>query len=321
MSWFALIANPASSSIASTLTVYASSTVLGVPPEPISRLTYLVLVHVVMLGVPNVWWVPLSNTYGRRPIVLTGLVIAVAASIWAKYATSLGSLLAARVFMGIGGGPADAVSPDVVDEIFFVHARGRAMTVYTVLLSLGSNIGGILGGYLVAVSFDWIHWMNVILAAVTLVLCFFFQSETLYERRHNLSSLSGLGAVEKPNNQVAEFTASMTIEYPPFTYLRSLKIGVNRHGLTQNFLNVFRTLRLPGVWLVSFWYAGVVGAMVAMSSSGTNFVSQPRYLWGKNAGLVNVGGLIGAVLGGLYTYLIVDRLTKRHAIRNKDGIG
>jgi hypothetical protein len=29
--------------------------------------------------------------------------------------------------MGIGGGPADAVAPDVVGEIFFVHQRGRVM--------------------------------------------------------------------------------------------------------------------------------------------------------------------------------------------------
>jgi hypothetical protein len=46
---------------------------------------------------------------------------------WAGLTTNFNSLLAARIFMGIGGGPADAVSPDVVGEIFFVHQRGRAM--------------------------------------------------------------------------------------------------------------------------------------------------------------------------------------------------
>jgi MFS family permease len=46
---------------------------------------------------------------------------------WAGLTTNFDSLLAARLVMGIGGGPADAVSPDVVGEIFFVHQRGRAM--------------------------------------------------------------------------------------------------------------------------------------------------------------------------------------------------
>jgi hypothetical protein len=46
---------------------------------------------------------------------------------WAGLAKSFDSLLAARLFMGAGGGPADAVAPDVVGEVFFVHQRGRAM--------------------------------------------------------------------------------------------------------------------------------------------------------------------------------------------------
>ncbi|EKG19774.1 Major facilitator superfamily domain general substrate transporter [Macrophomina phaseolina MS6] len=161
--------------------------------------------------------------------------------------------------------------------------------------------------------------MNVILAAVTLVLCFFFQSETLYERP-NLSPPSTLEENEKSSIQHIESTATETVEYPPFTYLRSLKIGIYRPGLAQNFLNVILTLRLPGVWLVSFWYAGLVGAMVAMTSSGPSFVAQAPYFWGRNAGLVNLGGLVGSALGGLYTYLIVDWLTKRRAKKDKDGI-
>jgi MFS family permease len=46
---------------------------------------------------------------------------------WAGLTTKFDSLLAARFFMGVGGGPADAVAPDVVGEVFFVHERGRVM--------------------------------------------------------------------------------------------------------------------------------------------------------------------------------------------------
>lgn len=82
-----------------------------------------------MLGASNLWWVPLANTFGRRPVTLVSLLVLVFSSMWAGLATSFNSLLAARLFMGIGGGTADAVSPDVVGEIFFVHQRGRAMVI------------------------------------------------------------------------------------------------------------------------------------------------------------------------------------------------
>jgi MFS family permease len=80
-----------------------------------------------MLGASNLLWVPLANTFGRRPIILGSLLLLIFSSMWAGLATSFNNLLAARLFMGIGGGPADAVAPDVVGEVFFLHQRGRAM--------------------------------------------------------------------------------------------------------------------------------------------------------------------------------------------------
>jgi hypothetical protein len=116
-----------SASLSSTLPIYASTPVFGFPPTSFSRLSYLVAVNILFLGASNVWWVPLSNISGRRPVILFSLLVLVFSSMWAGLATSFNSLLAARMFMGIGGGPADAVTPEVVGEIFFVHQRGRAM--------------------------------------------------------------------------------------------------------------------------------------------------------------------------------------------------
>lgn len=99
----------------------------GTPPVGFAKLTNLIAVNVLMVGAANIWWVPLANTFGRRPVILGSLLLLVLSSMWAGLATSFESLLVARLFMGIGGAPADAVSPDVVGEIFFVHQRGRAM--------------------------------------------------------------------------------------------------------------------------------------------------------------------------------------------------
>lgn len=127
MSMHPFVVNFTSASISSAFPVYASTPVFGLPPKRFSELTYLVAVNVLMLGAANLWWVPLANTFGRRPVTLASLLLLVFSSMWGGLATSFNSLLVARIFMGIGGAPADAVSPDVVGEIFFVHQRGRAM--------------------------------------------------------------------------------------------------------------------------------------------------------------------------------------------------
>jgi MFS family permease len=60
-----------------------------------------------MMGAANIWWVPLANMFGRRPVFLGNILLLVLCSAWAGLAKSFGSLLAARIFMGIAVAPAD----------------------------------------------------------------------------------------------------------------------------------------------------------------------------------------------------------------------
>jgi MFS family permease len=60
-----------------------------------------------MMGAANILWVPLANTFGRRCITLFNILLLVLSSVWAGRAKTFGSLLAARLFMGVGVAPAD----------------------------------------------------------------------------------------------------------------------------------------------------------------------------------------------------------------------
>ncbi|KAJ4353958.1 uncharacterized protein N0V89_005690 [Didymosphaeria variabile] len=320
------VANFTSASIASALPIYAATPIFGFPPKPFADLTHLIAVNILMLGVSNLFWVPLSYILGRRPVILLSLLLLAFSSMWAGLSTSFDSLLAARFFMGMGGGPADAVSPDVVGEIFFVHERGRVMAFYTVFLAMGSFVGPIAGGYIAAHDgLAWIHWTNVILSAVTFVICFFLQPETLYERPIPSTS----EATETINKPIAETkedigvrasaTANEQSSYAPYTFLRSLKPFTYHGGVGRKFLAPYLTLRLPGVWLVSLWYAGLVGAIVTISTVGSQIAASPPYLWGADSGLINCGALVGAVLGCVYTYFVADFTTKRLAKKDIHG--
>ncbi|KAF2688095.1 MFS general substrate transporter [Lentithecium fluviatile CBS 122367] len=321
MSVHPFVVNFTSASISSALPVYASTPALGLPPTPFSRLTYFAAVNILMLGASNIWWVPLANTFGRRPIILISHLLLIFSSMWAGLATSFNGLLVARLFMGIGGGPADAVSPDVVGEIFFVHQRGRAMAIYTVFLSLGSLVGAIAGGYIVAdMGLPWLHWMNVLLSAISFMLCLLFQAETLYDRpqmtTHIFEEMDKAGVETKEAIAVDSATSA---SYPPYSYLQSLRLWKYRPGVSHKFLGPYKAMRLPGVWLVAAWYAGLVGLIVTVSTVAPQIVAAPPYLWGKNVGLVNVGGIIGTFLGCAYTYIVADWTTKRFARKDTHG--
>lgn len=46
---------------------------------------------------------------------------------WCGLASNYNSLLAARIFQGIGNAAADTVAPALVGDVYFMDERGRAM--------------------------------------------------------------------------------------------------------------------------------------------------------------------------------------------------
>ena len=274
-----------------------------------------------MAGVSNLWWVPLANTYGRRPIMLLSLLAFTLCSVWCAKATSFDSLLVARLFLGVSIGPSDTVCPDIIGEVFFVHQRGRAMAIYTLFLALGSSTGGLSGSYIAsALGWRWTFWISVILAGANLVLAAVVLPETLFDRdsrpRQDITtSVSDKAGEKDVSTEEHEVGSSST-----YGFARSLTVGVNRGGLGKQFIRPWLSLRFPGVWLVMLQYGGLVGGLVTISAVGPTIVSMPPYLWIENASLVNVGGVIGTIIGALFTYFGVDRIVERHAHRDEMGL-
>lgn len=288
---------------------------------------------VLLIGAANIWWVPLSNILGRRPVLLVSILILTLADVWCGLASNYDSLLAARIFQGIGAAAADTVAPAVIGDVYFVDERGRALVskpwmahptpcsghysdfsalqqaIYTLFLAAGSIVGGLAGGNIAAqLGWAYIFWIDLILAVVTLVATFFLVPETLYAR--GVSSTVAEISPQSTSDGVERQTV-----YKPYTFGRSLGFGKPRGHIVFHFTNPWRVLALPGTWVVTLQYGGLVGGIVTISTIGPQLLAVPPYLWGNNVGLINAGALIGTVLGCIYTYIVSDarlKSTVRH---------
>jgi MFS family permease len=74
--------------------------------------------------------VPISTSFGRRPVFLLSQLINFGANIWRAKANSYGSFMGACIVNGIGAGPAETIMPQVIADIFFLHDRGKWNTLY-----------------------------------------------------------------------------------------------------------------------------------------------------------------------------------------------
>ena len=93
-------------------------------------------------------WGSLADRIGRRLLLVIGLSIFVAASVWAGFSTDAGTMILARVAQGIGGAMVLPTTLSLVNANFQGKERGIAFAVW------GSTIGGmvalgpVLGGWL-----------------------------------------------------------------------------------------------------------------------------------------------------------------------------
>ncbi|KAK4542949.1 hypothetical protein LTR36_005947 [Oleoguttula mirabilis] len=321
MGLFSFIANFGSSGLAPALEILEYQLL---PPQPISKLSYLVAVCVLMQGCSNVFWVPLANAFGRRPILILSMLMGVFFSVWCGLADGFGSLLAARALQGVAFAPADTIAPDVIGEIFFVHQRGRALAIYTLFLAGGSFVGGIAGAYIAGdLGYRYFFWICTALFGFNLLCEVFLVPETLFDRQSHLvqeqhPSVTGDGSFnDKANVDKIELAAgnnSNTSAGP------SLWTFAYRGHLLQHFLDPWRSLAFPGTWVVMLHYGGLLGGLVTISTVGPQFLAAPPYLWGNDVGLLGFGGFIGSLLGGVATYVTTDLLVKRLAKKESHGL-
>lgn len=91
----------------------------------------------------NDYRVPLSTSFGRRPVYIFSQIICLASSIWRARAQTYGSFMGACVLNGIGAGPAESIQPAVIADIFFLHDRGFWNTLYWVAYMGSLMVGGV----------------------------------------------------------------------------------------------------------------------------------------------------------------------------------
>ncbi len=111
-----------------------------------------------------------GDRLGRKRLLLAGLAVFLAASLWCALSASAGELIAARAVLGLGAGIVFPLSLAVVSAGFSDDDRPAAIGILTAAVALSLPLGPVLGGLLLQ-HFSWqsVFWINVPAACLTLV--------------------------------------------------------------------------------------------------------------------------------------------------------
>ncbi len=115
----------------------------------------------------------LSDIYGRKHILIAGIIIFVVTSVLCGFATNMFELILFRGLQGIGGGILISLPFIVVGEIFSPRERAKYMGILASVFGLADVLGPIIGGVITdTFGWRWVFFINVPvgIAAVTMIL-------------------------------------------------------------------------------------------------------------------------------------------------------
>ncbi|KAF4334400.1 HOL1 substrate-H+ antiporter [Fusarium beomiforme] len=93
----------------------------------INQLNIGTALTLLMLGVGNIFFTPLSHKFGRRIAYLSSLAVVIGCHIWLATAKNSGDFIGAHSLFGLGRAPYEALVPISIADIFFAHERGFAL--------------------------------------------------------------------------------------------------------------------------------------------------------------------------------------------------
>lgn len=127
--------------------------------------------YIAAYGILQLVYGPLSDRFGRKPLLLFGLVVAGLASVLGALAPNLAVLTLARVLQGAGAAAGMVVGRAMVQDLFAGSERTRVMAFVGMVMGVCPPTATLLGGHL-HVSLGWRANFAVmaVLAAVLLVL-------------------------------------------------------------------------------------------------------------------------------------------------------
>lgn len=169
--------------VVSLLVVVLDNTILNIALPTIQRdleatqgeLVWAVDSYILVFAALLFTWGVLGDRYGRKRVLITGLVVFAAASAASAFAVSPQMLIGFRALMGVGGAAVLPTTLAIITVVFPPHERGKAIGLWAGAVGAAVALGPVLGGALLQ-NPQWFEpltgneWGSVFLINVPIVI-------------------------------------------------------------------------------------------------------------------------------------------------------
>ncbi len=136
---------------------------------------------------------PLSDRFGRKPVLLIGLIIFVISSAAATFANSIESLIVIRLFQALGGCAGPVLGRAMVRDLYDPQEGGRMLSHIASAMALAPAVAPIIGGFLTAL-YGWEanFWFLLAYGLLALAVLVFVLPETIRRKNPDATKIGHL---------------------------------------------------------------------------------------------------------------------------------
>lgn len=127
----------------------------------------------------------LADLFGRKPVIIFGIVLFIIGSILCGLADSMMALIIYRLIQGIGAGAVLPIATTIVGDIYSKEERAKVQGYLSSVWGISAVSGPLLGGFFVEyVHWSWVFWINLPLGVISIVGILFFLHEDIEKKIH-----------------------------------------------------------------------------------------------------------------------------------------
>ena len=193
---------------------------------------------------------PLSDRFGRRPLLLGGIGLFIMASVLCALAGNAFALILFRVFQAAGAASASALALAISKDIYDGRERERILAYIGVIMALAPMLAPVFGGWILT-WFAW-RWIFVAQAAVATIawIGVWRMPETLPERQ-SMSALQTAGiylGLFRNRRYIGYALLMSVVILPHFAFIAgSSDIYITRMGLSEQNFGYFFALNAAAI--------------------------------------------------------------------------
>ena len=256
---------------------------------PYADVALLISLYLAAMAIFQVILGPLSDKFGRRPIVLIGFSASACASFVCVIAPNMETLMLARIVQAIGGCTGIVLARAIVRDVFDTRHSASMLGYVTMGMAVAPMLAPLIGGILDDI-FGWqaIFVFHACLALVLLVWAYFALGETA-----PLSTNRTAGVILREFFHLMQMPAFWI-----FAFVVALSNGVYFSFLGAIPLISEELLKLSSTEFGAYFMTAALGYILGNFLSG-RFANQMGLLWMMTQGTL-VLLLSGALQVGIY---------------------